>query len=97
MIVVRVQMNIRPELRREFLELLDREATTVRALEGCLKFDVFEKTGEENTLFLYEEWQTLSNFDAYRTSEDFRQNGQKLFPMVAGQPDSAYYAAEVVS
>jgi quinol monooxygenase YgiN len=97
MIVIRVQMQVQPERKMEFLELLGQEALKVRALEGCLKFDMFEQVSEDNTLLLYEEWQTLGQFDAYRTSDMFKQNGQKLFAMMAGKPDSAYYSAEVFS
>jgi quinol monooxygenase YgiN len=97
MIVIRIQMNVQPEMREAFLGLLQQEAVSVRRLEGCLQFEVFEKAGDENALFLYEEWQTLANFDTYRNSGAFKANGQKLFPMMNGNPDSAYYSAEVFS
>jgi quinol monooxygenase YgiN len=97
MIVIRVQMNVQPEMREQFLELLGQEALNVRGLEGCVCFEVFRHLHEENTLLLYEEWQTQDAFDVYRTSDAFKENGQKLFPMMSGQPDSAYYSAEAFS
>ncbi len=97
MIIIRVQMQVQPEYKSKFLALLGQEAQEVRRLQGCSRFDIFKHSSEENTLLLYEEWQTLGAFDAYRTSEAFRQNGEKLFSMMAGKPDSAYYSAEVFS
>jgi quinol monooxygenase YgiN len=97
MIIIRVAMNVQPENKEKFLSLLGQEAVSVRRLEGCLKFNIFEDVSSENALLLYEEWQTLEAFDAYRTSRAFKETGQHLFPLMDGKPDSAYYSAEVFS
>jgi quinol monooxygenase YgiN len=97
MITIRVLINVQSEKKVEFLGLLGQEAINVRQLEGCAMFRVFEDVADETALFLYEEWQTLAAFDVYRTSEPFKQNGQKLFPLMVGKADSAYYSAEVFS
>jgi quinol monooxygenase YgiN len=97
MVIIRVAMNVRAENREKFLGLLEQEAKEVRQLEGCLKFNIFEDISSENALLLYEEWQTLEAFDAYRTSQAFKETGQYLFPLIDGKPDSAYYSAEVFS
>lgn len=97
MIIIRVAMNVQPENKEKFLGLLEQEARGVRRLEGCLKFNIFEDVSSENALLLYEEWQTLESFNAYRTSAAFKETGQQLFPLMEGKPDSAYYSAEVFS
>lgn len=97
MIVIRVVMNVQPEYKGRFLELLSQEAKEVRQLEGCVRFNIFEDVSRENTLLLYEEWQTLESFDAYRTSAAFKETGQQLFPLIDGKPDSAYYSATIFS
>jgi quinol monooxygenase YgiN len=97
MVIIRVAMNVQANNREKFLGLLEQEAVSVRRLEGCLKFNIFEDVSSENALLLYEEWQTLEAFDAYRTSAAFKETGQHLFPLIDGKPDSAYYSAEVFS
>lgn len=97
MIIIRVAMNVQAENKEKFLGLLGQEAKDVRRLEGCVKFNIFEDVGDENALLLYEEWQTLESFNAYRNSQAFKETGQHLFPLIDGKPDSAYYSAEVFS
>jgi quinol monooxygenase YgiN len=97
MIIIRVTMSVQAENREKFLELLNQEAKEVRHLEGCVRFNIFEDVSSEKALLLYEEWESLAAFDAYRTSEAFKETGQQLFPLMDGKPDSAYYSAEVFS
>jgi quinol monooxygenase YgiN len=97
MIIIRVTMSVQAENREKFLELLNQEAKEVRQLEGCVRFTIFEDVSSEKALLLYEEWESLAAFDAYRTSEAFKETGQQLFPLMDGKPDSAYYSAEVFS
>jgi quinol monooxygenase YgiN len=97
MIIIRVAMNVQPENKEKFLGFLEQEALSVRGLAGCLKFNIFEDVSSEKSLLLYEEWQSLEAFNAYRTSEAFKETGQQLFPLMDGKPDSAYYSAEVFS
>jgi quinol monooxygenase YgiN len=94
MIVIRGAMNIRPENKGRFLELLLQEANEVRRLEGWMNFNIFEDARSKKSLFLYEEWGSLESFNAYRTSAAFKETGQQLFPLLGGKPDSAYYLAE---
>jgi quinol monooxygenase YgiN len=97
MVIIRVTMNVQADNREKFLGLLEQEAKEVRKLEGCVKFNIFEDVSSKSALLLYEEWQTLEAFDAYRTSQAFKETGQHLFPLIDGKPDSAYYSAEVFS
>ncbi len=93
MIVIRIVIPVAPDKKAAFTKLLEQEAREVRRLEGCISFEVFEQVSDKNTLLLYEEWQRLEDFDAYRTSEAFKETGQQLFALMNGKPDSAYYSA----
>jgi quinol monooxygenase YgiN len=97
MIIIRVLVNIQETTKAKFLELLSQEAKEVRRLEGCLTFNIFEDVSSETSLLLYEEWQSLEAFNAYRNSVAFKEMGQELFPLMDGRPDSAYYSAEIFS
>src|SRR5689334_1893490 len=96
MIVVRVAMNIKPSDLSNFVAACQDNVTESRKFDGCLKFEVFEDMGNENRLFLYEEWASLQHFDAYRHSDYFKASGAVLFPMIDGAPDTAYYQGEAI-
>jgi quinol monooxygenase YgiN len=97
MVVVRVAVQVKPEERVKFLEQVQREMKEIQRFEGLLKFKVYEDPLAGNSFLLYEEWQTLENFNAYRYSDFFKQNGQIFSPMMSAKPDAAYYSAEVIA
>ena len=96
MIVIRVNVKIKPEETENFKEFLQQEMKDVKQFSGCEHFHLYEDIYNPNAFLLYEEWQTLADFDAYRQSDFFKQNGEKLFPMMAQPPDSSYYQATAV-
>lgn len=97
MIVIRVLVNVKPEAKLDFVNHMKREMVEVdEKFAGCEKFALYGDVTKENTFLLYEEWQTRENFDAYRASEYFQQNGKKLYAMMADTPDSAYFTAEAI-
>jgi quinol monooxygenase YgiN len=97
MVVVRVAVQVKSEERVKFLEQVKRETVEIQRFEGLLKFKVYEDPLAVNSFLLYEEWHTVKDFNAYKYSDFFKQNGQIFNPMMAGKPDSAYYSAEVIA
>jgi hypothetical protein len=51
MIVIRGAMNIRPENKGRFLELLLQEAKEVRRLEGWMNFNIFENVRSKSLCY----------------------------------------------
>jgi quinol monooxygenase YgiN len=96
MMVIRVKMPVTAETKGTFIAAMQNDITASRQFEGCMQFDLYEDTADENMLLLYEEWETQSHFDAYRTSEHFAASGKVLFPLIHGTPDTAYFDATKV-
>jgi quinol monooxygenase YgiN len=96
MIVIRVLLNIKPEEKPEFLSHVQESIAISRQFEGCSAFSVYEDIQQENAFLLYEEWDSQQNFDAYKASEHFQETGRVLFPMMSGDPSSAYFNAEAL-
>ena len=95
--VIRVMVEVKPEQTADFIAHFKQEAAEVpQMFEGCLKFDLFQSPFADNKFLLYEEWASEANFNAYKESDYFEQNGQKLFPMMSDKPDSAYFQAEIM-
>ena len=96
MVVVRVQLEVKEDSVDAFVAYLQQEREAVLQMEGALRYKVFGDPIQPTHFILYEEWASKEAFEAYQASENFRQSFAVLGPMMAGPPDSAYYAAERV-
>ena len=96
MVVIRVAMRAPANGRDALLEVLQREVAASRASAGCVRFELFQSIEEPYTFLLYEEWQDVAAFDAYRSSPEFHERGKAIFPLLDGKPDPAYYLAEPI-
>lgn len=94
MIVIRVVVQVQPEKRQDFLAFMSTSIPLSRSFIGCAKFDLYQDIHLEHSFMLYEEWQSLKDFDAYRQSDHFKESGTVLFPLMNGQPDTAYFEAK---
>lgn len=93
MMVIRVVVDVKPESVDAFIAHLDDEAPKVRELDGCLRYQLFRDPAEPTRFLLYEEWASEAAFEAYRSSELLSNSFAVLGPMMAGPPDSQYFAA----
>lgn len=97
MIVVRVCINAQTEHINTLRTILAGDILETSKFDGCTRFDVYQDIQDESGFILYEEWDNQQSFDAYRESDYFKEIGGKLFPLLEGTPDSAYYEAEKIS
>ncbi|MFV8753132.1 putative quinol monooxygenase [Nannocystaceae bacterium ST9] len=97
MIVIRVFIEVLPTGRARFVEHIQQEAREVRErFAGVRRYDLFNDPSNPDGFLLYEEWTDRESFRTYRDSDYFVQNRDRLFPLVAGKPDTAYYSAELL-
>src|SRR6185437_11194464 len=109
MFTIRVAVQVRPEGRDAFVAQLKKEEQEVPAtFAGCQRFVVYRAPGDPASFLLYEEWADRKAADAYLTSEYFQAAAAYLtseyfqaaaavlFPLIDGQPDSAYYESQRV-
>lgn len=96
MIVVHVAVQVKQEHKTAFLNHFAQETAETLEFAGCKKFTLYADVQTENRYILYEEWETLDAFTAYKNSPLFKQSGDVLFPMFDGAPDSVYYDAQIL-
>lgn len=96
-LVVRVLLKVRTDQREAFIRYLEDETQKVKQLSGCERYALYRATGDDDSFLLYEEWASADAFAAYQSSDLLKQSFQVLGPMLAGPPESAYYAAEAVN
>jgi (4S)-4-hydroxy-5-phosphonooxypentane-2,3-dione isomerase len=92
MIVIHVQCKVQPEKRAEFVEQAVAQLNDT-SVPGCIRYSWTEALNEPNTFTLYEEWTSPEAFDAYTSSDGFKEAADKMFPLMAEPPISSYYTA----
>jgi autoinducer 2-degrading protein len=75
MYTVIVNLQVRPELREEFLVGIRLNAlASVRDEPGCLRFDVHQSTDDPNRFVLYELYRDEAAFyEAHRSAPHYKQ------------------------
>jgi quinol monooxygenase YgiN len=53
------------------LQTLQSLTECIRRQSGCLKYHFYVEIGNENSLFVVEEWKTRADLDAHILSSDF--------------------------
>jgi autoinducer 2-degrading protein len=93
MMVIRVVVDVKEESTDAFVAHLQEESVAVRALDGCLRYQLFRDPEDDTSFLLYEEWASPEAFEAYQASDLLRESFAVLGPMMAGPPDSQYFEA----
>lgn len=65
--------------------LFEAHASDARAIEGCHHYVLFKNIDSDGVAIL-QQWDTMVQFDAYRTSEAFAKLGAGLKPLMTAPP-----------
>lgn len=65
---------------------LVNEATTVRAMKGCVAYDLYSGIDDGQKIVIIQRWASMQTFDAYRQSETFARLGTGLRPFMTSPP-----------
>lgn len=85
MLALWVTVNIKPEKRAEFLEVIKHDSEHSVADEpGCVRFDVFEDTEKANQFYFHEVYKDQAALDYHRTTPHFKMWADKNPELVAG-------------
>ena len=72
MIAMLVKIRIRPETRAAFLEAIEVDALgSERDEPGCLRFNVLQDEGDENTYYFYEVYKDEAALASHRAAPHY--------------------------
>lgn len=94
MIVIRIKLQVDQSNKEELLSYLQSEVERNKTLVGCLAYALYQDVSEADAFLLYEEWESIDLFNEYKNSEAFGKIMAKVFPLLKGKPDSAYFDSE---
>ena len=97
MVVVYVQVKVKPEFLQAFKKKLQSNIDQSLQQTGCQRFEVYVDMVDPHTFVLYEEWATQDDFNAYQEADYFKAFGKWVFPKLDGAPNSSYYEATLIN
>jgi quinol monooxygenase YgiN len=71
MIVKTSRVTVRPEKRTEFFQTVKQLLEPMKAAKGCVAFDAYVDTSDENSSLLVSKWDTEADLDNHLRSDDF--------------------------
>lgn len=71
MIVSTTRITVTPEKRREFFQTINHVLEPIRASKGCLSFNVYVDSYDEDSSLLVSEWSTEADLNIHLHSSDF--------------------------
>lgn len=80
MIIVTVTGQVKPEFKQTFIDHMADLALTVRAEEGCITYQQNISADNDNTLFLYEEWESQAHLNAHLATEHMAKHFAEAQP-----------------
>ncbi len=69
MILVTVKATPISGFLDEYIEQFNLIAEEVRKEKGCIEYELYRKNADDNTLFLFERWDSQQCLDAHLNSE----------------------------
>ncbi len=95
MFIAIVDFTVAPENRPVALAALAEDAPVARSLPGNVSFRTFSNTGDDTHLGIFQEWETVADFERYVASPGFAKAGQALRPLMTSAPVSRRFEAKL--
>jgi quinol monooxygenase YgiN len=73
MVIMTTRMSVSPRRKKKLASSLRGMLEPVRRESGCLGFDLYVDTEDQNTYILVEEWETKEDFDRHLRGGDYRR------------------------
>ena len=71
MIVATIKVRVPQNKRREMVQTLQSLTETIRSQRGCLQCHFYAEIGNENSVFVVEEWETREDLEEHILTRDF--------------------------
>ncbi|NRQ49476.1 putative quinol monooxygenase [Aeromicrobium stalagmiti] len=79
-------IQVQPGRADRVVEIVTGHLESVRAEDGCLRYDLFRVRRDPDTLVMVEQWASKDALRAHGTAPHFQQMSAELAAEVAGAP-----------
>ncbi len=97
MLIIIVDVDIKPEAVAETVAALETDRAKALAMPGCLAFRSCAINGAPAKIVLVEEWEDAAAFAAYKESEAYATAMATIKPVMVGTPTSRAFEAKLAA
>ena len=96
MIMVTATITSKPGKRDELISKSQDMIKSTRLEPGCISYDLYASTEDEDVLIMLEQWENREVLDAHMKTEHFGAFGMVIRDIVAKEISIVIYSAEKV-
>jgi len=96
MIMVTATITSKPGKRDEIISKSHDLIKSTRLEPGCISYDLYARTEDEDVLIMLEQWENREVLDAHMKTEHFKVFGTVIEEFVAKEISIAIYSVEKV-
>jgi len=96
MIIVTATITAKPTKRDEIISNSHDLIKSTRIEPGCISYDLYASTEDEDVLIMLEQWENREVLDAHLKTEHFGAFGMVIKDIVAKEISIVIYSAEKV-
>jgi len=91
MLLVTAKITAKPGQRDKIIENSNDLVETTRKEPGCMNYDLYSSTEDENILMVLEKWENKEALDTHTETDHFQAFGQAIEDMVAEEMEVTIY------
>ena len=97
MLIITVEINVKPEQRQAAIAAMRKVATATQAETGCLMYQFHVDMEDSNRFFLFEKWGSEESLAAHQQSTHMAELGAQFPNILASDLAITIYNAELLS
>lgn len=94
MIILNAKITLKPGKREEIIPKMQNLIKATRAEPGCINYELYASTEDENVLMMFEKWESREALDSHIQTEHFKAFGAEIEEYLAKEMEIDAYSAE---
>lgn len=94
MIILNAKITVKPGKRDEVISKMQKLIKATRAEPGCIYYELYASTEDENVLMMFEKWENRMALDSHIETEHFIAFGEEIEKYLAKEMENDAYSVE---
>lgn len=96
MIIVNVKIRPKASCKQDFIKAFNNVAQLVRQEDGCLEYELHQKTASDSELFLFERWESNDALNKHLRAKHMTEYITKVKDLLEVKNELNIYKAESI-
>ena len=96
MIILNVTITVKPGKKDQLISKMENLIKSTRLESGCISYDLYSSTSDENVLMMFEQWESKEALDSHTQTDHFKAFGKAIKEYLAKEMEINAYSAEKI-